>query len=291
MPRQVVNLFTIYAILTNNPARVIDFAAVYARADLENNPVPFLALCLMAFVCLIFLFSAFLTLVASVLYVPLLCHIRGNLKEYCCHKIDKRIGEMLRKKSRKRLAKEARREMARALQSKAASAQGGGRQAAAGPTLPTLPDLDDAASEYGGGFAASEYGGFSASELDYAAAAHANYLPPYLPADEYRRSPHAGPVFVSRAPSLASVHQHQHQHHPLHHLHHHNNNLLQHQHPAARPFPGPAYNAPPPPPSEYDSPRIALTPFAGPARYGNLHGRSGSVSSSAGSTAAGRYVR
>ncbi|KAJ3283371.1 hypothetical protein HDU76_008480, partial [Blyttiomyces sp. JEL0837] len=28
--------------------------------------------------------------------------IRGNLKEYCCHKIDKRIGELLRKKSRKR---------------------------------------------------------------------------------------------------------------------------------------------------------------------------------------------
>jgi hypothetical protein len=31
-----------------------------------------------------------------------LCRIRGNLKEYACHKIDKRIDELLRKKSRKR---------------------------------------------------------------------------------------------------------------------------------------------------------------------------------------------
>jgi len=41
------------------------------------------------------------------MYVPLLCYIQGNLKEYCCHKIDKRIAEMMKKKTRKRLLQEA----------------------------------------------------------------------------------------------------------------------------------------------------------------------------------------
>ncbi|KAJ3040018.1 hypothetical protein HK097_002686, partial [Rhizophlyctis rosea] len=46
--------------------------------------------------------SAIQLLIAVGVYLPLLCRIRGNLKEYCCHKIDKRIGELLRRKSRKR---------------------------------------------------------------------------------------------------------------------------------------------------------------------------------------------
>jgi len=42
-------------------------------------------------------------LVAGLLYWPLLvCHIRGNLKEYCCHKVDKRISQMLVERRRKR---------------------------------------------------------------------------------------------------------------------------------------------------------------------------------------------
>lgn len=30
--------------------------------------------------------------IAAIIYVPLLCHIKGNLKEYVCHKIDKKYG-------------------------------------------------------------------------------------------------------------------------------------------------------------------------------------------------------
>ena len=42
-------------------------------------------------------------LVAAILYWPLLvCHIRGNLKEYCCHKVDKRITQILADKRRRR---------------------------------------------------------------------------------------------------------------------------------------------------------------------------------------------
>jgi len=43
----------------------------------------------MLFTVIIFIGSLLLLIVAAVLYVPLLCYIRGNLKEYCCHKVDK----------------------------------------------------------------------------------------------------------------------------------------------------------------------------------------------------------
>lgn len=49
-----------------------------------------LALMLMSFTCALWIISVTMGLVACICYVPLLCHIRGNLKEYCCHKIDKR---------------------------------------------------------------------------------------------------------------------------------------------------------------------------------------------------------
>lgn len=61
----------------------------------------------MLFTLTIWTICAFLLLVAGILYVPLLCYIQGNLKEYCCHKADKRISELMKRKNRKRLAKEA----------------------------------------------------------------------------------------------------------------------------------------------------------------------------------------
>lgn len=44
---------------------------------------------------------------AGLCYVPLLCHIRGNLKEFCCHKVDKRISEIVKKKAKQRLQEQA----------------------------------------------------------------------------------------------------------------------------------------------------------------------------------------
>lgn len=38
---------------------------------------------------LIFAGSLILLIAASIMYVPLLCYIQGNLKEYVCHKVDK----------------------------------------------------------------------------------------------------------------------------------------------------------------------------------------------------------
>ena len=44
----------------------------------------------MIFTVIVWCGSAILLAIAAVMYVPLLCYIQGNLKEYCCHKIDKR---------------------------------------------------------------------------------------------------------------------------------------------------------------------------------------------------------
>jgi hypothetical protein len=46
--------------------------------------------CLMLFTLFMWVISVLLMFVAVVLYIPLVIHIQGNLKEYCCHKIDKR---------------------------------------------------------------------------------------------------------------------------------------------------------------------------------------------------------
>lgn len=41
------------------------------------------------FTLVVFVVSLLILIVAAICYVPLLFHIQGNLKEYCCHKVDK----------------------------------------------------------------------------------------------------------------------------------------------------------------------------------------------------------
>ncbi|OBZ76906.1 hypothetical protein A0H81_03994 [Grifola frondosa] len=60
-----------------------------------------------AFTVLIFAISLLSLIVAGICYIPLLCHIQGNLKEYCCHKVDKRITEIIKRRNKQRLAKAA----------------------------------------------------------------------------------------------------------------------------------------------------------------------------------------
>jgi len=45
---------------------------------------------------------------AAICYIPLLFHIQGNLKEYCCHKVDKRISEIIKRRQKIRLVEAAR---------------------------------------------------------------------------------------------------------------------------------------------------------------------------------------
>ncbi|KAF9406364.1 hypothetical protein BGZ94_003142, partial [Podila epigama] len=49
-----------------------------------------IALGAMIFTVFMFAMSLLMLIAAVIMYIPLVSHIQGNLKEYCCHKIDKR---------------------------------------------------------------------------------------------------------------------------------------------------------------------------------------------------------
>lgn len=95
-PRQVINVVTLQA-LVPDWVKIRDGTISLNNEALGKDTVQQILTITMAFSVLIFAISFILVCVAVVLYIPLLCHIRGNLKEYCCHKVDKRIHEILRK--------------------------------------------------------------------------------------------------------------------------------------------------------------------------------------------------
>lgn len=83
-PRQVINGLTLYSF-----GKAVNFTTNLS-AYYEGSVIKAGILVTMIFTVVVWLGSAILLLIAAVLYIPLLCYIQGNLKEYCCHKIDKR---------------------------------------------------------------------------------------------------------------------------------------------------------------------------------------------------------
>lgn len=100
-PRQVINALTLFGLLEVNKfsTNVYDYYG--------GSIFTAIMLLTMIFTVVIFAGSAILLLIASLMYLPLLCYIKGNLKEYCCHKIDKRITELVHIKKKQRVAKQA----------------------------------------------------------------------------------------------------------------------------------------------------------------------------------------
>ena len=80
LPRQVLNLVTSYNLARtirgrrlNNGAIGFRIWAAYLTVDFSFN----------------LWFASFVgTVIACLLYIPVLCHIQGNLKEYVCRTID-----------------------------------------------------------------------------------------------------------------------------------------------------------------------------------------------------------
>ncbi|KAI8367861.1 hypothetical protein EDC96DRAFT_543726 [Choanephora cucurbitarum] len=93
-PRQVINVVTLQA-LAPEWLKIRNGNISFNNIALGKTTVQQILTITMAFSVLIFAISFILVCIAAVLYVPLLCHIRGNLKEYCCHKVDKRIAVLL----------------------------------------------------------------------------------------------------------------------------------------------------------------------------------------------------
>ncbi|KAM0746164.1 hypothetical protein T439DRAFT_273687, partial [Meredithblackwellia eburnea MCA 4105] len=100
-PRQVINAITLYS-FGKSEGWTTDVSVYFGNSILRAGII-----ITMLFTLVVWVGSAILLLIAAVMYVPLLCYIQGNLKEYCCHKVDKRIAELMKRKTRKRLAKEA----------------------------------------------------------------------------------------------------------------------------------------------------------------------------------------
>lgn len=87
-PRQVINIVTLKTII---PKWIqINNGLIISNDGLGKHAVQRIMTGTMIFSTVIFAISFILLCAAAVIYIPVLCHIQGNLKEYCCHKVDKR---------------------------------------------------------------------------------------------------------------------------------------------------------------------------------------------------------
>jgi len=104
-PRQTINALTLYSIYLakRNDGPWYDVPKYFARNSLSTSALTVSTF----FTFVIFAGSLILLIIAGICYIPLLCYIQGNLKEYVCHKVDKRIAEVIKRRNKERLAKAA----------------------------------------------------------------------------------------------------------------------------------------------------------------------------------------
>ncbi|KAI9358498.1 hypothetical protein BD770DRAFT_343934 [Pilaira anomala] len=153
-PRQIIAGFTVYAILSS--ALIVDGKFQFSTDwDKYGKDWPQrLALFSMSFTCILWILATLQIFLAVLLYFPVLCQIQGNLKEYCCHKIDKRIDELLEKQRKKRLRE--REKYANSINSKKSKKSTRKDRSKfddideAVPTLPTLPVINTNSNAYAG---------------------------------------------------------------------------------------------------------------------------------------------
>ncbi|WVW78165.1 hypothetical protein I302_100116 [Kwoniella bestiolae CBS 10118] len=158
-PRQSINALVLYSFAYAYGFQTSDIPAYW-----DNSAITAMLLFSMIATVLIFAGSLLLLIVAAVCYVPLLCYIQGNLKEYVCHKVDKRISELIKKKQRQRIARNA------AMEKK--MAQGGlkgdsMKDVMPQPTLPQISmDDEDMLAEKARRKAENSRGGLDTSSLN-----------------------------------------------------------------------------------------------------------------------------
>jgi len=102
-PRQSINALTLYGFYLSK----LHDGPVFDLGKYSNNFVTSALIIATLFTVMVFAIEMILLIIAGICYVPLLCYIQGNLKEYCCHKVDKRIAELIKRKNKQRLAKQA----------------------------------------------------------------------------------------------------------------------------------------------------------------------------------------
>ncbi|KIY46610.1 hypothetical protein FISHEDRAFT_46932 [Fistulina hepatica ATCC 64428] len=111
-PRQTINALTLYAVwlVKHDDGAWYDLSKYFDGNSLSTSAL----LVTTTFTTAVFCGSLLLLIIAGVCYIPLLFHIQGNLKvslrlcqEYCCHKVDKRIDIVIKRRKKQRLATEA----------------------------------------------------------------------------------------------------------------------------------------------------------------------------------------
>jgi len=104
-PRQTINALTLYSIYLakKNNGPWFNVSKYFAGNSLSTSALTVTTF----FTFVVFAGSLLLLIIAGICYIPLLCYIQGNLKEYVCHKVDKRIAEVIKRRNRERLAKAA----------------------------------------------------------------------------------------------------------------------------------------------------------------------------------------
>ncbi|KAJ6509928.1 hypothetical protein C8R47DRAFT_1207992 [Mycena vitilis] len=99
-PRQTINALTLYAVwLSKHDKAGWDIPKYFTGNTVSTSLLTVTTF----FTVVVFIGSLLLLVLAGIFYIPLLCYIRGNLKEYCCHKVDKRIESVIKKQQKKRL--------------------------------------------------------------------------------------------------------------------------------------------------------------------------------------------
>ncbi|KAJ9097719.1 hypothetical protein QFC21_004757 [Naganishia friedmannii] len=137
-PRQAINACTLYSFAYAN-----DFQTHNLPAYWDNSVSTLLLLLAMIATVVLFACSLLLMIAATLCYIPLVCYIQGNLKEFCCHKVDKRIAELLRHKQRARVRQQLALEKQMGEEGVLKDKKGKVIAAVALPTLPTLDFAED----------------------------------------------------------------------------------------------------------------------------------------------------
>ncbi|KAF9584312.1 hypothetical protein BGW38_006907 [Lunasporangiospora selenospora] len=100
-PRQVINILTLIAFMSTLGFDLDNLDAIKQIMPNLRNEDKF-TFCVMVFTSLMFVFSAIATFLAHILWIPLVSKVKGNLKEYVCYKMDKRIDNIIKKTTRQR---------------------------------------------------------------------------------------------------------------------------------------------------------------------------------------------
>lgn len=242
-PRQTINALTLYAIYLvkrGNPGNWYDISKWFAG---NKSPSTSLLTVTTFLTVLVFAGSLLFLIAAGICYIPLLCRIQGNLKEYCCHKVDKRIGAVIKRRQKQRLADAAKLAQKEAKGDFSHLKNKKGQMIAKPLPQPTLPnlsvddDIDDNMSVYTRGPPPSmhtqDYYHYNSDKNSIMTGDYPPPMPAYNPYSN-NQTPGSYPHFQASAASFA--HEDPSYHHQPYQMYEEDNESTAHLAPAAAPF-------------------------------------------------------